>query len=185
MNDNIAILFNNIAPEGNPIYNFSDNSKYRGTWDVWLRDTVYSDNEADRRAICKSIVNFTKGAGCRKCRDHSKEYVAKNPPLPHAVTKEKFFTYLVTFMNTIQKENKKKLYNLDILYSVFDNSEAGVCDEDDCGADKEIEVVKTESKSIKRSVNAFDKPQTLKVGSIQLYQNNNRGGISMRRQNIM
>lgn len=123
---------NNIAPEGDPLYNFADNTKYRGTWDVWLRDTVAATEIWHLKAVCKSIRNFTLRAKCLTCRQHSFEYVSCNPPEDHICKKESLFMYLVRFMNTIQKRKHKKFYDPDILYRVYVDEDTEVCLESDC-----------------------------------------------------
>lgn len=120
---------NNIAPEGDALYNFSDNTKYRGTWDAWLRDTVMSTEEWHRKAVAHSIMNFTKGAKCMTCRTHAAAYVSSHDPHKATESMKNMFMYLVTFMNAIQTRKQKKLYDPDILYRVFSQGSLGVCEE--------------------------------------------------------
>jgi hypothetical protein len=135
---------NNFAPAGDPLYNYADNTKYRGTWEVWLRDTVSAEEQWHRDAVCRSIINFTNGAKCKTCRDHSRLYVRENDPKKHSRTNQELFTYLVTFMNSIQTRKKRKLYNPEILFSVFSDGQK-VCTEDCDNKDKPLSVTNNNS----------------------------------------
>jgi hypothetical protein len=111
------------AAAGSSLYNFADNSKYRGIWDTWLRDTSLADvsqNNTDLLYVCKSIRNFAKAAHCHTCRAHAAEYVTLHAPEKSATNIKTMFTYIVTFMNVIQKRKNAELYMLDIMLKLYD-----------------------------------------------------------------
>lgn len=120
------------ALEGDPLYNFADNSKYRGTWDTWLRDCVNAENPNHLLWICRSIHNFTIGAKCITCREHSFKYVKENPPEIYIQSRQDFFKYLVTFMNFVQKRKHRLLYNPEILWTYYTKNDTEPCNGDDC-----------------------------------------------------
>lgn len=170
-----------IAPEGDPLYTFSDNTKYRGTWDTWLRDTVLSENIDQRQHIARSIRNFTIKAFCMSCRNHAKEYVSQNPPENATLTVESMFSYIGTFMNHVQENKRKsgknaKLYNLDILWKVYNGSN-GVCTDQCDGSTKSHTREYTKSENQPVTSNQF------KISSVNLYHNNRRTGRIQLRSN--
>ncbi len=173
---------NNIAPEGDALYNFSDNTKYRGTWDVWLRDTVMSTEEWHRKAIANSIMNFTKGAKCMTCRTHAAAYVSINDPYKATESIGSMFTYLVTFMNTIQGRKQKKLYNQDILFRVFKQGSVGVCEEN-CDGKEAVQEKNTFQEERQKLVNRTP-VQNVNKQAIYLYPGRTNGRFIVRPTNI-
>lgn len=123
---------NEFALEGDPLYNFADNSKYRGTWDTWLRDTANAESTEHLLWICRSIRNFTTDAKCITCRDHSHKYVGENPPEKHVESRQTFLLYLVTFMNFVQKRKHKLLYNPEIIWKYYTTDNREPCIGNDC-----------------------------------------------------
>lgn len=128
---------NAIAPEGDKLYIFSDNTKYRAIWDTWMRDISLSTTDEHLRGVVRSMHNFANknnGAKCLSCRHHAEDYMIENPPEDYIGSKQQLFAYVATFMNVVQKRKSIerndpsiKLYNLDILWKMYNDSPNGQC----------------------------------------------------------
>ena len=117
------------------IYDFSNPRRVGpGAWNVFLVTAANSSSTEEGLWACKMIRQFCKFFKCKDCHGHSTEYIAKHPPENTVTRKGGLFDWVVEFMNSVQMRLGKPIYDHDILYRMFTETDFNVCT-DNCSGE--------------------------------------------------
>lgn len=150
-------------------YDFSDIRKHgAGIWFSFHSFSAGVPTEAERLMVCKRIRYTASIFKCGECRGHFQDYIEKNPPEDTIGTPGGLFYWTVEFRNAVQRRIMREkniilsLYDPEIMFEIFHDMDAGVCD-DDCGS---ASVTIPASSSASTSVSQSQKTDTSVRGSV-------------------
>lgn len=123
-------------------YDFSDIRRHgAGLWFGFHAMTSGESTREERLVLCKKIRRTAVIFKCSECRVHFQAYLQSNPPEETVDTPAGLFFWTVEFRNAVQqrimteKNITLPIYDSQIMFEIFNDMDAGVCN-DDCTGEK-------------------------------------------------
>jgi hypothetical protein len=119
-----------------------------GYWASWHLKSLYSDTKDKKIEVARNIALDISNFPCLKCKNHSKEYVTKNPLLYAVNNKDPYSMFIWTFKfhNEVNLRIGKKVYEFEEAKNMWLKLEK--CTKD-CGEKDIVEEKKLETEEEK------------------------------------